>query len=319
MLRDGEPAEAQIPGLGLCRLWIRVDDGDARLPRKVGLMRRTGMLITAEQAGLKRFHGTDRFIAICRFEADEGNALLRQMENPRHDQFEPGHIEDPERRRRAAAALKRATDWIRREVNRQAGRTASAEPTRLPELNRLLPDLRPEEPFGSGAADGGEREPSFGGAPEVKLRPRRRPAPPAPPGGDDDDDDPGGWQREEPSGPRSRRDGPTDRRDRPRRGNRESIPLGDVRVTPAPGRAGRYRVGFTPGAGGRASLDLMEAGDSAVAVPGDVRIVGPDGGRSRVEMELVAGQRTGFEIEADGPIGERAWLVRALRPEQPDP
>jgi len=319
VLRDGERIDRQIPGLGLCRLWIRVDDDDARLPRKVGLMRKTGMLITTEQAALKQFHGTDRFIAICRFEADEGNALLRQMENPRHDQFEPGHIEDPEQQRQAARALKRATDWIREEVNRHAGRPASVKPTRLSELNRLLPDIRPEEPFGSGAADGGEREPSFGSAPEVKLKPRRRPAPPVPPGEDGDEDDPDGWQREEPPGPRRLRDGPAGGRDRPRQGKRESIPLSDVRVTPAPGRANRYRVDFTPGASGRASLDLMEAGDSAVAVPGDVRVVDPDGGRSRVAMDLTAGQRAGFEIEADGPIDERAWLVRALRPEQRDP
>ena len=168
-----EPIEAQIAGLGLCRLYIRVDDDDERLPSKVGLMRRTGMLITTQQAGLLRFPGMRRFIAICRFMGEEGNTLLRQMENPQHNQFEPDHIEDPGQRDAAVRALKRATDWIRRVIRERAAWPVSAEPTPLSELSRLLPDLEPEEDaFGEGGD--GENEPSFGGAPVVlRLKPVR--------------------------------------------------------------------------------------------------------------------------------------------------
>ena len=167
VLRTEEPIEAQIAGLGLCRLYIRVDDDDERLPSKVGLMRRTGMLITTQQAGLLRFPSMRRFIAICRFMGEEGNTLLRQMENPQHNQFEPDHIEDPGQRDAAVRALKRATDWIRRVIRERAAWPVSAEPTPLSELSRLLPDLEPEEDsFGDGGD--GENEPSFGGAPVVR-------------------------------------------------------------------------------------------------------------------------------------------------------
>ena len=172
VLRTEEPIEAQIAGLGHCRLYIRVDDGDERLPSKVGLMRRTGMLITTQQAGLLRFPGMRRFIAICRFEGEEGNTLLRQMENPQHNQFEPDHIEDPDRRDAAVRALRRATEWIRKVIRERAAPPVSAEPTPLSELSRLLPDLEPaEDSFGDGAD--GENEPSFGGAPVVRLKPLR--------------------------------------------------------------------------------------------------------------------------------------------------
>ena len=168
-----EPIEAQIAGLGLCRLYIRVDDDDERLPSKVGLMRRTGMLITTQQAGLLRFPNMRRFIAICRFMGEEGNTLLRQMENPQHNQFEPDRIEDPGQRDAAVRALKRATDWIRSVIRERAAWPVSAEPTPLSELSRLLPDLEPEEDsFGDGGD--GKNEPSFGGAPVVlRLKPVR--------------------------------------------------------------------------------------------------------------------------------------------------
>ena len=107
-LLQGEPtAERQDYDLGHCRLWITVSD-DAALPSKVGLMRKTGMLITTRQLGLMRFRGMRDFIAICRFEGDAGNELLRKMENPRHDQFEPERIEnDPKEQQRGRAALRR--------------------------------------------------------------------------------------------------------------------------------------------------------------------------------------------------------------------
>ena len=62
-------AEKQDSDLGHCQLWIRVADG---LPSRVGIMRKTGMLITTQQAGLQRFPGLRDFAAICRFEGEDG-------------------------------------------------------------------------------------------------------------------------------------------------------------------------------------------------------------------------------------------------------
>ena len=312
LLREEPTAECQDYDLGHCRLWIRVSDsGD--LPRKVGLMRNTGMLITTRQRNLIQFHGTRGFVAICRFEGDEGNALLRQMENPTHDQFEPDRIEnDPKRQATARTALRRVTSWIREEITKRAAPPVSAEPTPLSELSRLLPDLEPsEDSFGDGGD--GENEPSFGGAPAVALKPRARPAPPSVPG--EDEDDPEAWGIEQPTNGGGRNERQKKRR-REQQGKREQLPVSDARMTQMPGHANRYKVSFTPRADGRASIDLMEAGDSQLVARDDLRIVGQDGSLiPTTTMELTAGQRVEFEITAEQPIGERAWLVRAARVE----
>ena len=312
LLREEPTAECQDYDLGHCRLWIRVSDSDD-LPRKVGLMRNTGMLITTRQRNLIQFHGTRGFVAICRFEGDEGNALLRQMENPTHDQFEPDRIEnDPKRRQQARTALRRVTSWIREEIAERAAPPVSAEPTPLSELSRLLPDLEPaEDSFGDGGD--GEHEPSFGSAPAVTLKPRARPDPPSVLG--EDEDDPEGWGIVQPTngGSRSKRQ---KKRRRAQQGKKKAIPVSDARMTQMPGYANRYQVSFTPGADGRASIDLMEAGDSDLVARDDVRIVEQDGSFSpTTTMELTAGQRVKFEITANNPIGEAAWLVRAARVE----
>ena len=61
---DDEPAiEKQDQDLGHCRLWIRVEEG---LPSKVGFVRQTGMLVTAQQDKLMRFPGYRDFAAPVR-------------------------------------------------------------------------------------------------------------------------------------------------------------------------------------------------------------------------------------------------------------
>ena len=318
LLRTEHSAERELQGIGHCRLWIRVDD-DAQLPSKVGLMRKTGMLITTEQRGLIRFPGMRRFIAICRFESEEGNALLRQMENPKHDQFEPDRIEDPNQQQRATRALRRVTDWIREEIRKQAAPQISTEPARLSELNRLLPDIQPEDPFGSEVADGGEREPSFGSASVVALKPIRRPRSGdrinvEPSGSDDweemrDDVDPPLPPPPVPPSPSPPSPPPS------ARSKRSRFPIRDPRLAPIVGGTNRYRVGFTPEATGTASIALVEAGDSAFVKRGDVVAFALNG--SPLQLEAVAleeGQRMEFEITATEPIGGRAWLVSADRP-----
>ena len=319
MLTADEPAEREIAGIGLCRLWIRVADADERLPSKVGLMRRTGMLITTEQsghdggAGLQRFPGLRPFIALCRFEAEEGNALLRDMENARHDQFELDHIEDPKRRQQASRALRRVIDWIRGEIRERAAPPVSAEPTPLSELSRLLPDLEPaEDSFGDGGD--GENEPSFGGAPvvrrlkPVRLGPRRVGGQER--GGADWDE-----MNEERSEPSDNGGGgiPVDPPAPPRR---RRLPIRDARITPAPG-GGRWSVAFTPDEDGEARVVLAEAGDSAIFARSDIRAF-KDGAPIPLDepMPFEKDRRVTFEIEADGPIGGRAWLVSAEKVER---
>ena len=187
-LSDGaiEPVEKQDQDLGHCRLWIRVG---ANLPSRVALIRRTGMLITDQQPGLQRFALYRPFAAMCVLEDPAGNELLRRMENPQHNRFEPDRLPEAEKER-ARKALKRITDWIRNEIYKKAGPVDAGVSTVLSELSVLLPDLNPEEPFddvSNGSNDGKER--GFGDRVTIKLKPIRRSAPTLPSDGEDDGDD----------------------------------------------------------------------------------------------------------------------------------
>ena len=166
VIRSGDPvAEKEDNDLGHVRLWIRVLDG---LPKKVGLVRRTGMLITTEQRGLLRFPGFRDFISVCVFDSQKGNELLRGMENPQHDQFEPERLADDRQRRRGRAALKRVTKWIRSELTKLAVPTLSDTATDLDELAQFLPD---EEGIDPPSQENGEV--AFDGSNVIRIKPRR--------------------------------------------------------------------------------------------------------------------------------------------------
>ena len=330
-LRQGKhTVETEMAVIGHCRLWIRVDE-EAGLPRKVGLMRTTGMLITSEQQRLRRFPGMRPFVAICQFDGEEGNALLRQMENPTHDQFEPDRIEhDPETQKRAREALNRITRWIREEIRKHAAPAISADPVRLSELDRLLPDLEPEDPFGSDGDDGGGRESTFGGSPTVLLKPRRKPRAPAPPGiavgeegGDEGDSEAehvngtgggGGGMGDGGTVVDGLSDGTKGVGDGAQPAAPVRLDIADVRLIAFGAPANKARVSFLPQEdAAAATIVLAEAGDSAMAQRTDARVLDADG-RVVEEVELKKGERASFEIEADEPLGGRAWLITATAP-----
>lgn len=313
--------DLEDPDLGHCRLWIRVEDG---LPSKVGLVRKTGMLITSRQDKLLRFPGLRDFAAVLRFESEKGNVLLRDMENPAHDQFEPDRLlPDEKRRRRARRALNRVTEWARREL-----REAAAPPTVggvevVSELAHLLPDMEPDESFGEGkGADRG-----FGGRDAVELRPSRRtrgaslPDDTADDAGDDanleegEDGQDGGAGGE---GGGGNGDGGTREHVKSRGttgGGRARRPLmiRDVRALPQGGDG--LRVSFTPLVEAKAAIvELAEAGDSSVVARADLRVVTSDGevplGEWRLDLEKE--RRSVLHVTGDGQMAHRAWRLQAM-------
>lgn len=158
--------EREDTDLGHCRLWIHVEDG---LPSKVGLVRKTGMLITAEQRGLLRFPGLQDFAAVLRFESDRGNIMLRDMENTQHSQFEPDRL-SPDEQSRGRRALNRVIKWIRDEIKALATPVVADTSEEVSELAHLLPDIEPDESFG----ERNDGEPGFGGSDFIALKPTRR-------------------------------------------------------------------------------------------------------------------------------------------------
>ena len=320
-----KPVDKQDKDLGHCRLWIKVAEG---LPSQVGFVRNTGMLITTQQRNLIRFPGFRDFAALCVFEDPRGNELLRMMENPQHDQFEPNRLPENERMR-GRRALKRITDWIRDEVRKCAGPPAVGGRTVLSELAAYLPDPKPDESFdagGDGDSKGGE--PGFGERVTVRLKPVRRAAPPSLPESDTGDevegdgpdtgsvgggaigenmggDGYGGSGEGESQGGSGSRGGSQ---------TKSQIAVSAVRLLPIPGEPNCYRLSFRADGRGVVRLDLHEAGDSSTIPRSDISMVTAPGttGRPLDTVRLADRGRTEVMITADGPIGDRAWRLSAV-------
>ena len=322
VIREPEPtAEKEDVDLGHCQLWVRVSEG---LPSKVGFVRRTGMLITTQQPGLMRFRGLDDFIALCVFDSERGNELLRNMENPQHDRFEPDRLPEGERKR-GRAALRRITTWIREEVSKYAAPPSEGKETDLDELAQYLPDLQPDEEFDVPRRMDGE--PGFSGANVVRLKPRVRAVKPLPDEGGESDGADGEEGGEDGGGGEGANEGgggdgiggdegggAGGSGERGGGSGVETVPISDVRLVRVPGDANRYRVSFVAASGGRVRLELSEAGDSTTIGRADLAAFGPAGEALELRsMELAEGERTTIEITGTEPIGGRAWRVRAVR------
>lgn len=320
ILKSDIHVEKQDPDFGHCRLLIRVANG---LSSRVGFVRNTGMLITTRQRNLIRFPGCRDFAALCVFEDSGGNELLRQMENPQHDQFEPNRL-PMDQQRRGRRALKRITDWIRDEVRKYARLPEGGNKTVLSELAAYLPDYEPDEPFddtpdGAGKDTG---EPGFAERVKVGLKPVRRTKPPELSLDDgpevDGDGDDNGNEGGSPTGINGGEGGGGGTGDGDSRGGtgirggtsrHRGILVSGVRILPITGRENCYRLSFLADGDGLACLTLEEAGDSSAIPRKDVRAV--DKKMSLDRVHLTKHQRTVVEITVDGPIDDRAWRLSA--------
>ena len=245
------------------------------------------MLITTQQPGLMRFRGLNEFIAVCVFESDRGNELLRKMENPQHDRFEPDRLPEEERRR-GKRALTRITSWIREEISKCAAPPSEGDATDLDELAQYLPDLQPDEEFD--APDRKEGERGFSGQNVIRLKPRVMAVKPLPVeatesevGGGDDMGEEGGNGQGEGGGGGGDGVGPEEGGgtggggDRGGKSGLETVPISDVRLVPMFDDQNRYRVSFLADSGGRVRLELGEAGDSTTMERKDLQAFGIDG------------------------------------------
>lgn len=159
--------ERTLPTLGHCILWILLEKN---CDKKVAILRR-GMKITDNHSKLMRWGALfDSFAAVCMCANIKGNELLREMENPAHDAFEPNRL--GEKSAVGNKALKELTDWIKEEVKNAASS----------EENDLFPLTRMREFFvvdNDDNFDGKKPEGNFDGGSElskkkpVKISPRK--------------------------------------------------------------------------------------------------------------------------------------------------
>ena len=101
--------------IGNCEVKILVGEN---LPKRVAVLR-NGMFITDQMDHLKRFGDYKEFTAVVECLNAKGNELLRDMEPPRHDDFEPERLPlaDQAKGQRALAELGR---WVRDMLKRHA-------------------------------------------------------------------------------------------------------------------------------------------------------------------------------------------------------
>jgi hypothetical protein len=106
-----ESGVLKSPSFGSVDYFIRT--GSEIQWKKVGIARKSGMLITREADNFKRFSNNKNFdLFICVGE-EPGNDTLRSMENPRHDSFSLDRIEDDEERVKAKKAYNTFSDEIK--------------------------------------------------------------------------------------------------------------------------------------------------------------------------------------------------------------
>jgi len=144
--------------LGHCQLRILVGE---KLPKKVAVLR-NGMLITDSMQHLKRFGEFKDFVAILECTSEKGQALLRGMEPPRHDAFEPERL-SPDKRAAGRNALRDIGKWVRAMLQRHAQDPVEEE-TQLNEMADFFADEAEE-----GAAKIKDENP--GGAIIIRARP----------------------------------------------------------------------------------------------------------------------------------------------------
>lgn len=322
MSKQPPTAEMQDQDLGHCKLWIRVG---TELPKRVAIVRRSGMLVTDRQPRLIRFDGCKEFVALVVFEDPSGNELLRGMENPRHDRFEPQRLPENDRDK-GHWALHRITGWVRDRIKEHAGPKTGEKETVLSELATYLPDYRTDEPFDSADEPDGEpgSEPGIGDAVTVSLRPIRR----LPrrefstdredvDGDGDDVGSAGGGGVAPGDGRGGGTGGPGDGDGIGGTGGKgggtgQRTPVGiqGVRIVRSRGVAeNRYWVRFRPDRTGVGRMTFCELGDSMLVERTDIRAADP--AVSLDEVSMTAGQDAVLEIVASTPLLDRAWRISA--------
>ncbi len=318
--------EKQDTDLGHCRLYLRVREG---LPSKIALVRRSGMLVTTDQRGLKQFRGLDDFAALCIFEDPKGNELRRDMENPQHNQFEPERLPD-EKKELGRKALKRAIDWIRGSIREHAKPAETAATSALREVAELLPDPYAEDALGGGEAGEGTEKGFEDRIEKLALRPiRRRPSrglssettaeadANAEGDGEQDGEQGGGGERSNHgrggdgygSGEGEGRGGTGSRGGG---GTARLVPVYGVRVLPLEDPC-ELEVSFTSTESGLVRLQIDEAGDAS-AIPHNDLIAFDELG-DRVDLnrvEIRARRRFRARIRSTGPITDRALRVALI-------
>jgi hypothetical protein len=145
----------EVDGLGQVRMRTLVRE---KLPKRAMIIR-NGLAITdsLEKFGdrLARFPGYRDFVTFVEPVAPAGRALIRDLENPQHNELSPERITDESRRGIADAAMRKLRAEIRERLKQHA-RPPVSERMTLDEMSEFFADVDPTD---KPPADEGEPDP----------------------------------------------------------------------------------------------------------------------------------------------------------------
>ncbi|MBB6488854.1 hypothetical protein [Rhizobium lusitanum] len=283
-----------ISGLGNFTLHLLVSE---QLPREVHVLR-NGIYITDNFAKfsqpMRQFPGTREFIAVLEPAlTDEGrapSALLKQLENPAHDAFEPDRIIHEKDRALAREQIKKLISEVRK-IIRSVAKIDEVQNSRLDELSSMFADTGTTRDEGR---EDEERDPDAYIYQEPRRGTRRQATGAT---GKGKAKKRGGTGRSQ-VGSRTGESRKTQRR----MGTGAAVPLDAIRSTARAGDPTIRSVWFTPTASGNIELALEASGltddvslDVQSSSPGTVS-------KGRMQMSVRAGQRVQLEITLTEPF-----------------
>lgn len=306
--------ESEQPLLGLCEMRILINEG---LPKKVCFLR-NGMFISdsLSQPGLKNFSDFQEFVAVVECKNKSGIELLRAMEPPRHDDFEPERLQNREEQKKGARALKELAQWIRSMLKRHAQNPVS-EVTTLDELKEYFAD-----DSGEGGEKGTEEIDPYGKI-IIRAKPVKQKASATTLDRVDDmgNDDRGTGGGGAGAGGKGRADGGDGCGEGGNGGNdnggqandpKSIVPITNIRAIADGPKL--HKISFTPTKTGLIALSIMEAGadmDYPVAITSSNKGTVKDG---KVVLDAKADSRLSIEIgladEFAGAVKVVAYEVR---------
>jgi len=285
-----------VDGLGDFTLHLLVAEG---LPREVHVLR-NGIYITANFAKfgqpMKRFPATREFIAVLEpartVAGRRPSQLLKQLENPAHDAFEPERIVDRTELQKARKQIKELISRVR-EFIRETAKIDDIDRSQLDELSHL---------FAHGGVDPESDESNEEKDPDrFRYGEAQRGQRAAPSGMSET----GSGQRR--GGGRGRKQPPVNKgkgsRTKKPAGSQSAIPLHSMRSTMPAREDGRRRtIYFTTDAAGEIELTVQASGLTTdtplnVTMTDSGRIVG---GRIRISVE--GGKRTSIQLQFAEPF-----------------
>ena len=295
--------ESELPLLGHCKMWVKVGEG---LPKRVALLRKTGMLITDDQAGIKRWSGRRDFTGVFMCESSKGNELLREMENPQHNAFEPERAIS-ERRNECKKALDELIKWVRACVDELA-KPEMGEVAEIDELAEFFPDPNPSD-----AIPGDEGERNIEGRPIYSPKPLKRPKAKDSTWEDENGDEGGASENGGGNGDGTG-DGSGEGAGDGGSGSRSSmkaVEIRNVRIVSDMSNDKIKTVYFTPAESGDIKVSLFIMGDDGSTERIDAVDVGGQG-KNVAEVVAQQGNRVSLEATLDHPM-DNSIMVKAFR------